>query len=190
MAKLLAFAGSARKDSINKKLLRSAAAVVEAAGGEVTEIDLRDYPMPIYDGDLEQAEGLPENAVRLYSLMRQHSGLLLACPEYNSSITPLLKNTIDWVSRPREGDPPLAAFAGKVAGLMSASPGALGGMRGLVHMKAILGNIGVIVLPNQVALPKAHEAWDADGSLRDDAIAKRVENLVKELIETTRRLAP
>ena len=114
--------------------------------------------------------------------------MLLACPEYDSSITAVLKNTIDWVSRPREGEPPLAAFTGKVAALMSASPGALGGLRGLVHIRSILGNIGVTVLPNQIAVPKAMEAFDADGSLKDARLAGKVAGLAGELVETTRRM--
>ena len=130
MAKILAFAGSTRKGSFNKKLVHVAAEAVRDAGGQVTEVDLRDYPMPIYDGDLEESDGSPDRATKLYELMKQHDGLLLACPEYNSSITAVLKNTIDWVSRPREGEPPLTAFAGKVAALLSASPGALGGCAG------------------------------------------------------------
>ena len=114
--------------------------------------------------------------------------MLLACPEYDSSITAVLKNTIDWVSRPREGEPPLAAFTGKVAALMSASPGALGGLRGLVHIRSILGNIGVTVLPNQIAVPKAMEAFDADGSLKDARLAGKVAGLSGELVDTTRRM--
>lgn len=189
MSKILAFAGSARADSCNKKLVVAAAQMVRDAGGEVTVVDLRDYPMPLYDGDLEAAEGLPENATKLFELMRDHQGLLLGCPEYNSSITPLLKNTIDWLSRPREGEPMLAAFSGKVAGLMSASPGALGGMRGLVHVRSILGNIGVLVLANQVAVPKAHEVFAEDGTVADERLASRLAALAGELVATTVKLA-
>lgn len=189
MTRILAFAGSTRKDSLNKKLLHVATQMARGAGGEVTAIDLRDYPMPIYDGDLEEAQGPPENANKLHKLMKEHAGLLLCCPEYNSSITAVLKNTIDWVSRPQTGEPPLTAFTGKVAALLSASPGALGGLRGLVHVRTILGNIGVIVLPNQVAVPKAYEAFDDNGSLRDERLAKKVETLAGDLVETTRKLA-
>lgn len=112
----------------------------------------------------------------------------LACPEYNSSITGVLKNTIDWVSRPREGDPPLAAFTGKVAALLSASPGALGGLRGLAHVRSILGNIGVIVVANQIAVPKAMEAFDTQGRLKDERLAGKVAGLARELVDTTRKL--
>jgi chromate reductase, NAD(P)H dehydrogenase (quinone) len=145
--KILALAGSARKGSFNVRLLRIAADAVRRSGGDVTLVDLRDYPLPLYDGDLEADEGVPDKAVKLAQLMLDHDALLIASPEYNSSITPLLKNTIDWVSRPSKNIPGLAAFKGKVAALMSASPGALGGLRGLVHVRSILGNIGVIVFP-------------------------------------------
>ncbi|MGF1579412.1 MAG: NADPH-dependent FMN reductase [Gemmataceae bacterium] len=179
--KLLAFAGSARNDSVNKKLVSVAAKGAEEAGAEVTLVDLRDYPLPLYDGDLEEAEGLPENAKKLKNLFIESDGFLIACPEYNSSITPLLKNTIDWVSRPQEGEPPLVAYKGKVAVLMAASPGGLGGLRGLVHVRAILGNIGVVVLPQQHAVPKAYDAFGEDGKLLDAAQQEKVTGLGKSL---------
>ena len=188
MEKILAFAGSTRRDSFNKKLIRVAAEAARQAGGEVTLIDLADYRLPLYDGDLEAESGQPENSQRLYDLFKSHQALLLSCPEYNSSITAVLKNVIDWVSRPRPGEPELVAFTGKVAALMSASPGGFGGMRGLVHVRAILGNIGTLVIPSQVAVPKANEAFNADGSLRDEKLAQRIANLAKELVVTTRRL--
>jgi chromate reductase, NAD(P)H dehydrogenase (quinone) len=165
--KILAFAGSTRTESFNKKLVQVAIAGARAAGAEVTHLDLRDLPMPLYDGDLEAAEGLPPNARKFKDLLLAHHGLLISAPEYNSSITGVLKNAIDWASRPVPGEAPLAGFTGKVAALMSASPGALGGLRGLVHVRAILGNIGVLVLPDQVAVPRAFEAFNPDGSLKD-----------------------
>jgi chromate reductase, NAD(P)H dehydrogenase (quinone) len=187
-ARILAFAGSARAASVNKKLVAFAAAAARTAGGEVTLIDLRDYPMPLYDGDLEAASGLPEHAKRLKALMLSHDGLLLACPEYNSSITPLLKNAIDWASRPAPGEASLACFDGKVAALVAASPGALGGLRGLVHVRSILGNIGVIVLPTQVAVGKAHEAFDEGGKLKDAKQAASIEKLAAALVQTVAKL--
>jgi NAD(P)H-dependent FMN reductase len=188
MEQILAFAGSTRWDSFNKKLVRVAAEAARQAGGEVTLIDLADFPLPLYDGDLEAESGQPENSQRLYELFKSHQALLLSCPEYNSSITALLKNVIDWVSRPRPGEPELVAFTGKVAALMSASPGGFGGMRGLVHVRAILGNIGTLVIPSQVAIPKAKEAFNADGTLRDEKLVQRITKVAKELVVTTRRL--
>jgi NAD(P)H-dependent FMN reductase len=188
--RILAFAGSTRTESFNKKLIRVAVAGARAAGAEVTLIDLRDFPMPLYDGDLEAKEGLPENARKVKELFLAHQGLLLSCPEYNSSITGVLKNTIDWVSRQAPGEAPLACFTGKAAALMSASPGALGGLRGLVHVRAILGNINVLVLPEQVAVPKANDAFNPDGSLRDARQQANVENLGKRLAAVLAKLYP
>jgi chromate reductase, NAD(P)H dehydrogenase (quinone) len=186
--KILAFAGSTRTESFNKKLVRIAVEGARAAGAEVTLVDLRDYPLPLYDGDLEAAQGLPEKARDLKALFLAHNGLLLSCPEYNSSITAVLKNTIDWVSRPVPNEPPLAGFTGKIATLMSASPGALGGLRGLVHVRAILGNIGVIVLPQQVAVSRAGDAFDDQGRLKDATQQTAILNLGKELATFLSRL--
>jgi NAD(P)H-dependent FMN reductase len=124
--------------------------------------------MPLFNQDLEATDGPPPQASRLKEIMRAHGGLLIASPEYNSSISPLLKNTIDWVSRPADGEQMLAAYQGKVAGLMSASPGRLGGLRGLVHLRSILSNIGVLVIPDQVAVGEAGAAFDDSGDLVDD----------------------
>jgi chromate reductase len=175
--KILAFAGSTRTDSFNKKLVKIAADGAKDAGVDVTVIDLRDFAMPLYDGDLEQKDGLPQNARKLKDLMLSHQGFLISSPEYNSSISGVLKNTIDWTSRQSEGEESLACFKGKVAGIMSASPGGLGGLRGLVHVRAILENIGVLVIPDQIAISKAHEAFNADGTLKD----KKQEEQVKKI---------
>lgn len=175
--KILAFAGSTRTGSFNKKLVKVSATGAIEAGAEVTIIDLRDFDMPLYDGDLEQTQGPPSKAQSLKDLMKQHDGFLISSPEYNSSISGVLKNTIDWTSRPSEGEPPLVCFKEKVAGIMSASPGGLGGLRGLVHVRSILENIGVLVIPDQVAISKIHEAFDNDGNLKD----KKQEGQVKKI---------
>jgi chromate reductase len=167
--KILAFAGSTRRESFNRRLIAVAAKAAEEAGGEVTLVELVDYPLPLMNQDLEQEEGLPEAAKKLKALFLSHDALLISSPEYNSSITPLTKNVIDWVSRREPGEPRLAAYQGKVAALLAASPGALGGLRGLVHLRSILGNIGVVVLPAQFALSQANEAFDEDGSLKDES---------------------
>jgi NAD(P)H-dependent FMN reductase len=185
---ILAFAGSARTDSFNKKLIKIAVAGAQAAGAEVTLIDLRDYPLPLFDQDAETAQGVPENARKLQRLLLAHHGLMISAPEYNSSITPLLKNMIDWVSRPSPDAGSLDCFRGKTAVLMSASPGALGGLRGLVHVRAILGNIQVLVLPDQVAVPKAHEAFQEDGSLKDPNQQAAIEGLGRKLAETLAKI--
>lgn len=167
--RILAFAGSTREASFNKRLVRIAVEGARSAGADVTLIDLRDFPMPLYDGDLEANEGLPEQARRLKALFLEHQGLLISSPEYNGGMSAVLKNAIDWVSR-REGDEPgLAAFRDKVAGVMATSGGRLGGLRGLVHIRQILTNVGVLVIPQQHALPSAGEAFTEDGNLTDSA---------------------
>ena len=186
--RILAFAGSTREASWNKKLIRIGAAAATAAGGEVTLIDLRDLPLPIYDGDLEEKEGLPPNARKLKDLFLAHRGLLISSPEYNSSISGVLKNAIDWVSRPVPGEKPLSCFIDKVAGLLSASPGQLGGIRGLVHLRSILGNIKVLVLHEQVSVSKAPEAFDASGALKDPKQQQSVEALARRLVEVIGKL--
>lgn len=186
---ILAFAGSTREGSFNKKLVRVAAASAKAAGAQVSLIDLRDFPMPLYDGDLEASEGLPANALKFKALMMAHQGLLIAAPEYNSSISGVLKNTLDWASRLSPGEAPLAAFTGKTAAIMSASPGGLGGLRGLVHVRAMLNNIGVLVIPEQIAVARAQEAFNADGTLKDAKQQAAVENVSRALAAILLKLA-
>jgi chromate reductase len=186
--RILALAGSLRSESFNKKLVAHAAGAAREAGAEVTLIDLKDFPLPLFDQDLEAEQGMSENGARLRELFTDHDGLLVASPEYNSSVTAVLKNVIDWVSRPAPGGPPAVAFRGKVAALMSASPGALGGLRGLVHLRLILGNIGVIVLPDQVAVARAHEAFGPDGSLIDPKQQAGIEALGKTLASILMKL--
>jgi chromate reductase, NAD(P)H dehydrogenase (quinone) len=186
--KILAFAGSTRRDSFNKKLVQIAAQGVLQTGVEATFLDLADYRLPLFDEDLEGAEGLPENVLRLKEIFLKHQGLLIASPEYNGSVTAVLKNTIDWLSRPAPGEAGLACFTGKVAALMSTSPGGLGGLRGLVHLRAILSNIGVIVLPGQVAVPRAYEAFAADGSLKDPKQQTSIQQLGQNVAAITRKL--
>jgi NAD(P)H-dependent FMN reductase len=186
--KVLAFAGSTRKDSFNKKLIRIGAAGASAAGAEVTLIDLAEFPMPLYDGDLESEEGIPPNAKKFKELLKAHHGILISSPEYNSSIPAVLKNAIDWATRPEPNEPPLVAFVGKVAGLMAASPGGLGGLRTLATVRMILGNIQVLVLPDQVTVPSAHEAFNPDGSLKDEKKKAAVEALGRKVATITAKL--
>ena len=186
--RILAFAGSTRMESFNKRLVKIAAAGTTAAGGDVTLIDLRDYPLPLYDGDLEERDGLPANARALKDLFLANHGLLISAAEYNSSVTAVLKNTIDWVSRPVPGEAPLNCFDGKVAALMSASPGALGGLRGLVHVRAILQNIRVLTIPEQVSVSNAGEAFTSDGTLKDAKQRAAVDALGAKLVHVLSRL--
>jgi len=190
MAKLLFFAGSARKDSTNKKLAKLAAGLAREKGAEVTLIDLKDFDMPLYDGDLEDEKGLPENAKRLKQLFIDHDGFFIASPEYNSSFSPLLKNSLDWISRAgEENEKPLIAYTGKVAALAATSPGGLGGLRGLVSLRMMLGNVGVTVIPSQVAIGSGFQAFNDDGGLVDEAQAQMLENVIDGLINATDRMS-
>lgn len=166
--KLLAFSGSARKGSFNQTLVEIAAQGATASGADVQILNLGDYGLPVFNQDFESESGIPEGAIELKELFKASNGFLISSPEYNSSLTALLKNTIDWISRPVDGEAPLEAFTGKVAGLMAASPGGLGGLRGLVHLRAILQNINVMVVPNQMAISSAHDAFDSDGNLKNE----------------------
>ena len=168
MPKLLAFAGSSRKDSFNKRLVKIAASGAESAGATVTVIDLADFPMPIFNEDLESTKGMPDKAREFKNHLIEHDGFLIASPEYNSSLSALLKNAIDWASRSEtDNEAPLVAYRGKVAAIMAASPGGLGGIRGLVFLRMLLGNIGVFVLPDQQVIPQAFKAFGDDGLLVD-----------------------
>jgi NAD(P)H-dependent FMN reductase len=185
MPKILALSGSSRRGSFNLTLLDRAVEAARAAGGEVTVVDLRDYALPLYDGDLEAAQGLPAGAHAFKAALAAHEGLLIASPEYNSAPTPLLLNAIDWASRKAEGDPPAGVLRGKTAALCAASPGALGGMRGLFVLRNFLMNLGVLVLPGEVAVPAAHQAFDAQGRFleggREPALRALMESLVRRL---------
>lgn len=185
--RILAFSGSLRVNSYNTRLVKLAVEGARKTGAEVTFIELRDYPLPVFDEDLE-AVGTPENALRLKELMLEHDGLMIASPEYNSSITAALKNAIDWISRPIPGKPRLACYINKVAAIMSASTGALGGLRGLVHVRAILSNINVLVIPEQISIPNADKAFTSEGSLIDPKQQAGVEGVAHALSSLLQKL--
>jgi NAD(P)H-dependent FMN reductase len=177
-----------RKDSFNKKLVKIAMEGAKSAGAEVTFIDLKDFPLSVYDGDIEAEQGIPENAQKLKELFLKHDALLIASPEYNSSISGALKNMIDWVSRPVPDQKPLACFIGKTAGIMAASPGAMGGLRGLVTVRSILENINVIVIPNQIAVSQAAKAFKDDGTLVDEKQQASARNIGVRVAEISAKL--
>jgi len=181
--KLLFFAGSSREKSHNKKLARLGAAIANANGIPATFADLGDYPMPIYNGDLEAREGVPENAKKLKALMGLHTGIFIAAPEYNASLAPLLKNTIDWVSHVRtEGEAPLEVYKTRVFALGGASPGGTGGLRGLIALRLSLElGLGALVLPDQFLVPRAHEAYDEHGHLKDKEAQARFKTVIQKL---------
>jgi NAD(P)H-dependent FMN reductase len=192
MTRILAFAGSARRDSLNKKLARAAAQFAREAGAEATFVDLDDFPLPLYHGDLESDSGMPENARKLRELFLAHDALLIASPENNASMTALLKNTIDWLSRDvgdgKGASSGIAPWRGKVAGLLAASPGSFGGIRALPHLRQVLSALGVTVLGTQVVVPKAHEAFRPDGAIADERVAGGVRALAAAVAEASGRL--
>lgn len=180
--RVLAFSGSTRTDSVNKKLLVEASSIARKSGAVVTIVDLRDLPMPFYDADLEVSEGMPANAKRLRQLMIESQVVLIASPEYNSSVSAILKNALDWASRSEQGGPSSDAFKGKKFVLMSASPGQGGGVRGLVHLQNIIENVGGTVMPQKVSIPSSYSAFDEQGNLKDQKQKSDLENLVKQAL--------
>ena len=186
--RILAFAGSLRKDSYNKKLVAIAAQGARDAGADVTLIDLADYPLPLFDEDCEREQGMPENGKKLKQLFLEHDGLLISSPEYNSGFSAVLKNAIDWVSRSAPGEKPLSAYVGKTAALIAASPGGFGGLRGLVPLRMLLGNIQVLGIPDQIVIAQAHEAFALDGSLKDAGKQAGAIAIGRKLAETIAKL--
>lgn len=185
MTKLLFLSGSARRESLNQKLAIKAAQIAKNKGAAVTVIDLKDFQMPLYDGDLEAAEGLPKTAIKLKNLFIEHDGFYIASPEYNSSFSALLKNALDWISRPHEKDEaPLSAYNGKTAAIGSVAPGAFGGLRGLVPLRMMLGNIMVHVIPNQVAIPFGFDAFDDQDEFKDEHHVRMLETSIEQFVQT------
>lgn len=189
--KIVVFAGSVRTGSINEKLAVAAAQSLAAAGAEVTRVSLRDYPLPLYDADLQARDGVPAPAQRLVDLFLEHQGAFVASPEYNASFTPLLKNTFDWMSRINiEGRPPLPAFKQRVFALGAVSNGALGGYRGLTQLRAMMElGLGALVLPDMVAVGNASEAFSDDGGLKAPRTAAFLDEVVRKLVDHAARLA-
>ncbi len=182
--KILVFSGSTRAGSYNGKLAALASKRLAILDADVTHISLKDYPLPIYDGDLEADKGVPENAAKLKRLFEAQDGLFLACPEYNAGITPLMKNTLDWISRVKG---PGEAYKGKVFALGAASPGKFGGMRGLIGTRTILEvGIGATVIPQMVSVSSAASAFDDKGGLTDERTNGQLDKLVEALLRATR----
>lgn len=181
---ILAFAGSLREHSYNKRVLKIAVEGARAAGAEVFEIDLLDYPMPIYNADDEERGGFDANALELQKILSAHDGILIASPEYNGSLPGGLKNVIDWVSRQSGDYKTNEVFKGKIAAMMTASPGAFGGIRSLNHLRGVLTALGVNVLASEIAVGKAHEMFDGDAAeMKDEKMKKLLENLGASLAD-------
>jgi len=180
--KILALAGSTREDSYNKKLVKEAAEIARQSGATVTVIDLKDFSMPFYDSDSEKNEGMPANAKKLRDLMISSEGIIIASPEYNGSLSAVLKNALDWASRSEDGSPSRDAFKGKKFALISASMGPGGGSRGLAHLRAIIENVGGEVIQQQTVVPTAQNAFDQNGALQNAAIKDQLKQEVKQLL--------
>lgn len=187
---LLVTSGSSRTGSLNRRLAQVVAKSARAAGAEVTELDLAALALPLYNGDIEAA-AMPDGARELRRLFASHDGFIVAAPEYNGFVTPLLVNALDWASRPAaDGDLPagLAAMNGKAAGMVSASPGALGGMRGLLFLRSFLATVlGMMVVPETASIGQAHQAFDDGGALKDVKQQQAVERVVRSVLAQAAR---
>lgn len=187
--RVLAFAGSTREGSYNRALAGQAASFAREYGAAVTLVDLDGFPMPVMNQDLETANGIPANALAFKRLLTENDGFLIASPEYNGFVTPLLKNCLDWASRSETpNEKPLSAFRGKTAAILSASPGGLGGLRGLSALRVLLTNLGVMVIPVQHAVPGADSAFDDEGRLKDAGNTASVKRVVRELVRVSSAL--
>lgn len=189
---ILGIAGSTRSGSLNKRLVRAALHHAEAGGATTRFIDLRSLEIPLYDGDLEAESGLPEGVRHLRKALLEAPGVLVASPEYNGSFSAVLKNAIDWTTRPDPDQPetPSSAWTGRAVGLLSASPGGLGGIRGLIQLRTVLSGIGALVIPGQIGLGKAHEVVTEAGIIEHEEWRNRVATVVDNLVLTAGRINP
>jgi chromate reductase len=187
--KILVIPGSLRTGSLNAKLAATAAHELALAGAEVTRLSLADFPLPIYDGDLQSKSGVPKHAVNLKRMMSAHHGVLIVTPEYNSSVPPLVKNTIDWVSRVQDAHETRGqVFRGRAFAIAAASEGRLGGARSLAALRLILAACHALVIPNQLALPFASQAYDDRDRLKHPADGEALDAMVRQLIDVSQRL--
>ena len=187
--RILGLAGSTRSGSLNKRLVRAALHHAEAGGADTTFLDLRSLEIPLYDGDLEAASGLPEGVRTLRAALAEADGILISSPEYNGSFSAVLKNALDWASRPdpdRPGEP--SPWQGGVAALLSATPGGLGGIRGLIQLRTVLSGIGVHVVPRQLGVASAHEVVDESGVIEHERWRTGVAAVVEDLVDVATRL--
>jgi len=187
--RILVFGGSIRSGSLSAKLAAAAAKELALADAEVTTISLADYPLPIYDGDLEAAKGIPDNATRLARLIAANQGVFIATPEYNNSLPPLLKNTIDWVSRVKPGANGVN-YRNRVYGIGSTSDGLIGGARALIDLRrVVLTALGAILIPEKIEVSRAQDAFDEAGNFVAEAPAKLLKSLCRHLVDLSARLA-
>jgi chromate reductase, NAD(P)H dehydrogenase (quinone) len=183
--KILIIPGSLRTGSHNARLAALAAKELALLEAEVTRISLEDYTLPLFDADLASTSGLPQAAVKLKRMLLAHQGVFITSPEYSASVTPLLKNTIDWISRVRDpGEPAYAAFKGRVFAIGAAANSGLGGSRSLMALRQILElGCGALVIPEQVAVPRAEQAFDDMDNLKDESLATALKAAMRRLVE-------
>jgi chromate reductase len=183
--KILVIPGSLRTGSHNARLAALAAKELTLAEAEVTRISLEDYPLPLFDADLVTSAGLPQPAVQLKHMLMAHQGVFISSPEYSASVTPLIKNTIDWISRVREGaEPTYAAFRGRVFAIGSAAASSGGGVRSLMALRQILElGCGALVIPEQISVPRADQAFDDMDNLKDEGLAAALKTMARRLVE-------
>jgi chromate reductase, NAD(P)H dehydrogenase (quinone) len=188
--KILVIPGSLRTGSHNARLAALATKELALTEADVTRISLVDYPLPLYDGDLEAKSGPPQNAFQLKQMMAAHQGVLIVTPEYNASVPPLVKNTIDWISRVRErGEAPLAVFKHRVFALAAASPGGFGGMRSLLALRQVLEiGCGAMVIPEQLTVARADQAFDDMDNLKDENLAASLKAVVRRLVDAAQQM--
>jgi chromate reductase, NAD(P)H dehydrogenase (quinone) len=187
--KILALAGSLRKDSYTKRVIKTATEGAKKAGADITYIDLKDYPLPVYDADDHAENGFPENALKLQRLFGESDGFLIASPEYNGSIPGGLKNAIDWISRKSDEFGMIEVFKGKAAAIMTASPGAFGGLRCLAHLRGVLTIMLVNVLPSEIAVAKVGSMFEGDAEeMTDEKMKGILEDLGESLVDTLKRM--
>ena len=187
--KILAFAGSLRENSYNKRVVKTAIKGAKNAGAEVTYIDLKDYPMPIYNADDHEKNGFPENASKFQRIFGEHNGFLIASPEYNGSLPGGLKNVIDWVSRKSDEYEMVEVFKGKVAAIMTASPGAFGGIRCLGHLRGVLTIMLVNVLPSEIAVAKSAKCLKVMAEeMTDEKMKGILEDLGESLTDMIKKI--
>ncbi|HQU86547.1 MAG TPA: NAD(P)H-dependent oxidoreductase [Pyrinomonadaceae bacterium] len=186
--KILAFAGSLRKNSYNKRVLKTATEGAKRAGAEVTFLDLHDLPMPIYNEDDHKENGFDANALRFQEILKQHDGLLIASPEYNGSLPAALKNALDWASRANDKFKMGEVFKGKVAAIITASPGSFGGIRCLGHLRGILSVLGINVMPSEIAVSFVGKMFDGDAEeMTDEKMKGLLENLAASLADMLKK---
>jgi len=188
MTHYLTFSGSRRQNSFNTTVVNLVSRELTKLNAQVTDISLNDFGLPLYEQPTETQLGLPEKAIDLRNLFRDHDGLVIGCPEYNGFLPPLLLNTLTWISRSPEGQPDLSVFQGKLVLITSCSPGSLGGIRAAAHIKSFLSGVGCVVFPEMVIVPNASSAFDDKGDLADENLRRKTVATTQHFHQLTKKI--